>query len=106
MKIAAAISVLILMVTVAACTVFAFDMDVEFGGGGEGKVVFSHKHHTEVVKKKCNDCHTILFQRKAGSTQGITMAAMEGGGFCGACHNGDTAFDVKADNNCAKCHRK
>jgi c(7)-type cytochrome triheme protein len=84
---------------------FALKKDVEFDGKGGGAVTFSHEQHTETVKNKCNDCHTALFQRKAGGTEGITMAAMGEGNNCGACHNGDKAFDVKSDDSCAKCHK-
>jgi len=82
----------------------AFKKDVDLGDAG-GKVVFSHEQHTETVKNKCNDCHTNLFQRKAGADE-ITMAAIKEGKFCGACHNGDTSFDASSEDNCGKCHQK
>ena len=34
----------------------------------------------------------------------VTMAQMQKGQSCGACHNGKRAFDVKG--NCDNCHKK
>jgi c(7)-type cytochrome triheme protein len=34
------------------------------------------------------------------------MAAMGEGKLCGACHDGKTAFTVKDQANCSKCHVK
>jgi c(7)-type cytochrome triheme protein len=76
--------------------------------GDASPVIFSHEHHTEAQDLKCKDCHTKIFQMKIGKTadkQGpLTMAAMQEGKFCGACHNGEKAFGVKAEDACAKCH--
>jgi len=36
----------------------------------------------------------------------MTMAAMNEGKFCGACHDGKKAFSVKAPADCAKCHKQ
>ncbi|HUL00242.1 MAG TPA: c(7)-type cytochrome triheme domain-containing protein [Nitrospirota bacterium] len=35
----------------------------------------------------------------------VTMQEMDKGQSCGACHNGQKAFDVKDKNNCKKCHK-
>ena len=71
-------------------------------------VIFSHEKHVKDQGLKCSNCHTKIFQMKKGKTEkkmgAITMAAMEEGKFCGACHNGDKAFTVKDENNCVKCH--
>ncbi len=61
---------------------------------------FGHKFH--IAKYKCNDCHTKTFPYKAGAVR-YTMADMEKGKSCGACHNGKTAFASTGD--CAKCHK-
>lgn len=78
--------------------------------GDAAPVTFSHQQHAEAQKLKCNDCHTKIFQMKSGKTaekQGpLTMAAMADGKFCGACHNGEKAFGVKAEDTCVKCHVK
>ena len=34
----------------------------------------------------------------------MTMAAMNEGKFCGTCHDGNKAFSVKVQSDCAKCH--
>ena len=76
--------------------------------GDTPPVPFSHQQHAEAQNLKCKDCHTKIFQMKTGRTaekQGpLTMAAMQEGKFCGACHNGDKAFGVQAEDTCAKCH--
>ncbi|PLY06757.1 MAG: cytochrome C [Desulfuromonas sp.] len=64
-----------------------------------GTVLFSHELHTEMFG--CTDCHSDLFIAGPGNPQ-RTMAEMEEGESCGACHDGDTAFSVAGD--CASCH--
>lgn len=77
---------------------------VEYAGGGFGKVVFDGKAHMD-AGLKCNDCHTSIFEMKKGAVQ-LTMAAMNEGKFCGACHNGTKAFSTKDAATCARCHEK
>ena len=77
---------------------------VEFAGGAQGKVVFDGKTHAD-KGLKCNDCHTKLFQMKKGTFK-MTKEDHGNDKGCGACHNGTKAFDVKAKDSCAKCHKK
>ncbi len=79
---------------------------VEFAGGALGKVTFDAKVHAD-KGLKCADCHTTpkLFEMKKGKNK-ITMADMNTGKFCGACHDGKKAFSVKAPADCVKCHKK
>ena len=72
----------------------------------EGPVTFSHKAHVEGKGLKCNACHTKIFKMKKGATGPFTMAAMDEGKFCGACHDGKQAFSTKDKANCSKCHMK
>jgi len=71
-----------------------------------GKVTFDGKAHAD-KGAKCADCHTKpkLFEMKKGKDK-ITMAAMNEGKFCGACHDGKKAFSVLGPDNCVKCHTK
>jgi c(7)-type cytochrome triheme protein len=77
---------------------------VEFASP-KGKVTFDGKVHAD-KGLKCADCHIKpkLFEMKKGGDK-ITMAAMNDGKFCGACHDGNKAFSVKAPANCVKCHK-
>ena len=65
-----------------------------------GDVKFSHDFHLGMFK--CVDCHTKVFPYKAGA-QRFTMAQMDTGKSCGACHNGKDAFPTTGD--CDKCHK-
>jgi c(7)-type cytochrome triheme protein len=67
---------------------------------GAGSVTFSHATHTGHYQ--CGSCHTKIYALPR-STARVSMMAMEKGKSCGACHNGKTAFSVKA--NCATCHK-
>lgn len=71
-----------------------------------GKVTFDGKAHAD-KGLKCADCHgkSKLFEMKKGGDK-INMAAMNDGKFCGACHDGNKAFSVKAPATCVKCHKK
>jgi c(7)-type cytochrome triheme protein len=69
------------------------------------KVVFEHKSHTDDIGLECSACHDDIFamQRGVAMTTGkLTMASLTEGKFCGACHDGDTAFAT--DTNCTACH--
>lgn len=77
---------------------------VEYAGGPMGKVTFDGKAHAD-KGLKCNDCHTKIFQMKKGATK-ITMATMNKGENCGACHNGTKAFKSGDPKNCKTCHKK
>ena len=79
----------------------------EFAGGPMGKVTFDAKAHAD-KGLKCPDCHNKpkLFEMKKDANPKLTMAAMNEGKFCGACHDGTKAFSVKAPGDCAKCHKK
>jgi c(7)-type cytochrome triheme protein len=67
----------------------------------EGDATFSHDFHLQTYK--CADCHTKIFPFRVGATK-ATMADMEKGKACGACHNkGKDAFSV--EDECAKCHK-
>ena len=71
-----------------------------------GTVTFSHQKHADAKITNCMDCHAPgNFQMKNASTAGINMAAMNGGKFCGACHDGQKAFSVKDAASCTKCHK-
>ena len=77
---------------------------VEFASA-QGKVTFDGKVHAD-KGLKCADCHTKpkLFEMKKSGAK-ITMAAMNEGKSCGACHDGKKAFSVKAPADCVKCHK-
>ncbi|MDD2898681.1 MAG: cytochrome c3 family protein [Desulfuromonadaceae bacterium] len=65
-----------------------------------GQVVFSHSHHLAKTGGACRSCHNgkVITKEK-----GVTMAQMEKGKTCGACHDGKRTFTVAA--NCDRCHK-
>lgn len=69
-----------------------------------GKVTFDGKVHAD-KGIKCLDCHSKIFKMKKGSTE-MKMADINGGKFCGECHNGTKAFETNNQANCVKCHKK
>jgi len=73
-------------------------------GGGQGQVVFEGKKHAK-EGHGCKDCHPGLFSMKQG-TASMTMAAMDRGELCGACHNGKPAFATNDPKKCHECHKK
>ncbi|HXY62594.1 MAG TPA: c(7)-type cytochrome triheme domain-containing protein [Nitrospirota bacterium] len=100
----------VFVLAIAVVVVFAFTMTafavpsgktVEFTPAGAGKVVFDGTAHAK-AGLKCADCHPAVFQMKKGA-DAIKMADINGGKFCGVCHNGTKAFGGK---ECAKCHMK
>jgi c(7)-type cytochrome triheme protein len=67
-----------------------------------GKVIFDGKIHAD-KGFKCGDCHTKIFPMKQTT---LTMAEINAGKECGACHNGEKAFKASDPANCTKCHKK
>ncbi len=68
-------------------------------------VVFSHKEHLKGKAISCADCHYQFFQMAHGSFK-MDMDKMNKAMFCGGCHNGQKAFDVKDSKSCSRCHRE
>jgi c(7)-type cytochrome triheme protein len=62
-----------------------------------GPVLFSHTKHLKSMQ--CNACHNKLYV--TGSNREVSMAEMEKGKSCGACHNGGKAFSI---SKCDACH--
>ena len=60
-------------------------------------VLFSHSKHTAWLD--CTNCHSALFEPKAGANN-ITMNAVLAGEFCGVCH-GKVSFSLFV---CERCH--
>jgi len=71
------------------------------------RVTFSHKVHTMDAELECDSCHDDLFEMEAGavlSKDDFTMSSFLKGNYCGACHDGDTAFNANSDEMCVACH--
>src|ERR1700712_2889635 len=66
---------------------------------GRRPVVFPHWFHR--IRYRCKVCHADLgFKFKAGGNE-INMVKVIDGQFCGACHNGEVAWNIE---NCNMCH--
>jgi c(7)-type cytochrome triheme protein len=78
--------------------------DLTFAPRNVLPVVFSHKKHVSGKGLACTDCHYQFFQMAQGSYK-MDMAKMTKSEFCGRCHDGKMTFDVKAPQNCSRCHR-
>jgi len=73
---------------------------------GMAPVVFPHWSHR--ARYTCRVCHLELgFSMRSGDT-GITRELYQAGRYCGACHDGKTAFSARNDDSsqCGKCHMK
>jgi len=92
-----------LAVLISGMTASAVDLkDITFATDNAGNVVFSHKNHIRQKKmaNNCKSCHDTIYPFKAKAS--YTMADMEKGKSCGACHDGKSAFALK---ECARCHQ-
>ena len=103
--------VLVFSIVVAAF-MMPFIVGAEKIGGGDltftpknaQPVLFSHEKHVSEKGLKCSACHYQIFQMAQGSYK-MDMSKITKGEFCGKCHNGRKAFDVKEPKNCSRCHR-
>jgi len=77
----------------------------EQSAGGEAFPPALFPHNLHRVLYKCYVCHDALFKMKLGADK-ITMDAIAGGKYCGACHDGKTSFEASSFERCARCHQK
>lgn len=71
------------------------------------KSMFSHKSHVVTAGLTCDSCHPDLFERKRGAAKAkgdYNMASLDAGKYCGACHDGGTAFSTTNPSTCKTCH--
>jgi c(7)-type cytochrome triheme protein len=83
--------------SVAKCTQCHKVRDITYKVKETGPVLFSHTRHLHNMQ--CNSCHDRIF--KTGGSEKVSMAEMEKGKSCGACHNGKGTFAI---GECLKCH--
>ena len=102
------IVMVILMLLVLIDLISMKDANAEYGDvlineysekAGMRPVVFPHWFHR--IRFRCKVCHGDLgFKFEAGGND-INMLKIIDGEYCGACHDGDTAWSVE---NCDLCH--
>ena len=66
---------------------------------GVAPVIFPHWFHR--IRFKCSVCHVDLDIKMGAGATGIGMQDLIDGRYCGACHDGTTAWSV---DNCDLCH--
>jgi c(7)-type cytochrome triheme protein len=71
--------------------------EITYNVKSTGPVLFSHNKHLKTMQ--CQACHNKLYA--TGSNKTVSMAEMEKGKSCGACHNGAKAFSIA---KCDACH--
>jgi c(7)-type cytochrome triheme protein len=77
---------------------------LDFSNSPMGKVTFDGKLHKD-AGNSCKDCHNQeMFPKMKQGTVTITMNQIYAGKYCGACHNGQRAFNAKT--SCTRCHVK
>jgi c(7)-type cytochrome triheme protein len=76
--------------------------DIKYSFGNAPSVTFSHDSHL-AKNRDCKTCHSGIFN--LSHKRKFTMADMERGQSCGACHNGKKAFSVATEKDCLRCHR-
>ncbi len=79
--------------------------DVEYRPKGAGRVLFQHEHHVSLKGMKCNNCHYKPFAMSTSASYKMDMRTLTKGQFCGLCHDGNNAFDLKPTANCKRCHK-
>jgi c(7)-type cytochrome triheme protein len=94
----------IILTALPAASVLAVLGDIVFQTDDEARgtapAVFPHWAHR--VRYKCYACHPAVFAMKAGANP-MTMDDLKEGKYCGACHDGKTAWGIAFDT-CNRCH--
>ena len=106
------LSALIVAVLFCANVLVPLTATAKVGGGditytpkGAGKVTFNHEYHVSLKAQRCNNCHYKTFQMTGGAEYKMDMSTLTKGKFCGSCHDGKKAFDVKDAKGCKRCHK-
>lgn len=99
------VGVWLLMTSLLASAALAVEGDMVFkreAGVGDDTppAVFPHWFHR--IRFRCYVCHPTIFEMRAGVNK-ITMDAIDGGKFCGTCHNGKISWESSFDT-CDRCH--
>jgi len=101
----ALIAVLCLVSTAGTAAAVVGGGDLTFKPENANPVTFSHDQHVTLKGLKCSACHNNgMFHMVKGSDQ-MDMSKFTKGQFCGHCHNGAQAFDVKDKTGCGRCHK-
>jgi c(7)-type cytochrome triheme protein len=66
---------------------------------GVAPVIYPHWFHR--IRFQCSVCHVDLGIKMGAGTTGITMEKLIDGQYCGACHDGETAWSM---DSCDLCH--
>jgi c(7)-type cytochrome triheme protein len=66
---------------------------------GVAPVIFPHWFHR--IRFQCSVCHVELGIKMGAGATGIRMQDLIDGRYCGACHDGGTAWSI---DNCDLCH--
>jgi len=81
--------------------------DFTYGEDPANAVTFSHEKHVSDYGQTCDACHAEIFELKYGAALAkgdFRMQPMYEGKYCGACHNGETAFQADDFSRCNSCH--
>ncbi len=99
-----AASLVLALLTSGAALAVGPGKTLEFAGSAMGTVVFDGTTHKN-AGLTCSDCHNPeVFPKMKQGTIKITMSDLYAGKYCGRCHNGKKAFEIK--DNCTRCHHK
>jgi len=83
------------------------DFPIRKSESSPGQVTFSHARHVAKVDT-CSACHMRDLKMKRDASGPMTMAALEKGKLCGACHDGKTTLRgtrVFPLDQCDACHK-
>jgi c(7)-type cytochrome triheme protein len=68
-----------------------------------GNISFSHDNHLKSLNNNCSACHNSIFHIVRKNNPHVSMADMEKGKSCGACHNKENPKTPQL-NSCTTCH--
>ena len=100
-KIGLCIFIIAVVIVVNECYAEYGDVILNRNAEKEGMrpVIFPHWFHR--IRFRCKVCHEELgFEMRAGANK-VTMGEIIDGKFCGACHNGQIAWETE---HCDLCH--
>lgn len=92
-------AVIVLPVVVSA----DFRQTIHIKTKNAGSIPFSHENHLKNLNNNCSACHNTIFHIVLKNNSTVTMAEMEKGKSCGACHNKEHPKTPQL-NNCSICH--
>lgn len=98
------IILIFLLASVSGSVAADFRQTLNIKTNNAGSIPFSHENHLKSLNNNCSSCHNAIFHIMRKNNPRVSMADMEKGKSCGACHNKENPKTPQL-SSCTTCHK-